>query len=191
MPGGMAHERDWQEEVRAAAYPRLQAMLGRIGSRYDDPVTTREQFVGLVEKGEEAFEKDLERMGFDRAWLSSFQRLEGTDRLEEGNWAWRGRIEDPHDPGTFHADPYGPDQLHLRFFELDDDLGTVALFAHYEANPWTRPVPHYLEHGVDTAFGWQAMRTALHDHFGDAYGEMVEEDVDVAELVDYRDGTVR
>ena len=125
---------------------------------YVESTTNGEQFVGRVDMSEEAFERVLASMGFERNPLSSLKRLASTGEQEEGSFRWT-----PTEPTNLNTDY----QLHCVIYDgsavPDADTGETYVYAHWELRWDTRPIDHYNGVGIDFTSGKNMMQEMLDD----------------------------
>lgn len=165
---------DTFEAIRRHGVPMLGALVHVYNEATDSDLyvegkTTRSQFVGRVPMGEEAFEDELERMGFERNPLASFKRLVGTRLPEEGSFRWVGSQKAPWT--SDYDDDY---QLHVIIYDgevvPDAETGETYVYAHWEVRWDSDPVAHYFGEGLDIEQGVEMAQQFL-DHYGIDYDQ--------------------
>lgn len=124
---------DWWEAIRRLVLPQLNRVARRNGWGYAAYTLTWGEYAGRVHLGEEAFEKNLEALGFERMPLAAF-KFDPSGRPEAGSWAYRDSL-------------FAERQLHVIIFNHGG--GAIDIFAHDEYNAFNpaTALQHYL--GVD------------------------------------------
>lgn len=137
----MAHKHDFWEGLRGWLLPKLgviaQFLEDVTGDRYyTESDTHKNQFVGRVALPEEAFEKVLHDLGFDRNPLAAWKHLStDTDNYEEGSFRKVGFGEYPRM------------QLHVILYDgagfEEGESEHTYVYAHWEYRWDTNPIKHY------------------------------------------------
>lgn len=156
---------DRWERVRRKVIPAIGKAIryldrGHGVGLYVTSTTDKPEFVGVVPKSEEAFEKDLEEMGFERNPLASLKSLVTTKEIEEGSFRW--------------YDSDGDFQLHVVIYDgskmPDAETGETHVYAHWEYRWDVRPIKHYRGINLSDEKGAEMMKKRLDVH-GVPYSE--------------------
>jgi len=145
---------DWREVLWSTVFGPLDQVAKSLGL-YTKTTTDPDEFVGTVDSPERDVEHTLAAIdGVGRSLLSSLHvrtRDDGTVQSEDSAYVYRDSI-------------FAPDQTHILVYSNGD--GTTDLYAHYEPNPWTRPIDHYFGNGVHSdGEGVRRARRILFDQF--------------------------
>lgn len=163
------HLSDFWNDLRRTVLPPVGRLVAEandaLGTDYYVTATTdHEEFVGVVGMSRDELEFHLHDMGAVRNPAAAWKRLRGTDKHEQGSYAFRGEWRET----AWHHNPIGDYQLHVIVYELDDIAETTAVFAHYEYSWVTHPIKHYRAEHVD-GNGVQMLRTMLKRNGVDFY----------------------
>lgn len=181
---------DYIETLRYhLVYPIGKFLAAHNDHLYVERPTPDRQFVGIVDKGEEAFENDLTSIGASRNPVAAIKHLRSDNSVQEtGSWYF---VDDdnkvfydlPEAAQSWDSDKRNDFQLHIILFEIDGDSGTTAVFAHHELWWGTHPWAHYRAKYYNEEYGVRKMRELLRNEYGESYSDLVTTDVTVDEVL--------
>lgn len=166
---------DIPERLRHWFIPKLGGLVALINERtghdlYVTGATHANQFVGRVPQPKDAFERDLQRMGFEHNLPAALKSLAATGERSDGSYRWLGSQNPPWT--NDYDDRF---QLHVTVYDGVDVPGgetdETFVYAHWEYRWDTDPIKHYREVDFDPQKGVELMRMML-DHYNISYDDV-------------------
>lgn len=145
------HLIDFVTGWRRKILPKVHEILS-IWGMFAERKESRSAYVGSVKLTLDAFEQDLDEVGFIRNFVASvkYRDINRGDRYTKGSWMFL--------PNGF----FSGRMLHVTLYSAFDD-GFVDVYAHEEPYWLTHPVKHYSTDYVDVDEGVKRVTGLLED----------------------------